>query len=119
MMARLTEAVAVLLLLLAVASGCYSTHGTGQVDAGQGGHGFVAPGEFEPQEYIWLSWNEAGFLGGPSFSGTLLELMRVLTPHVKGRAVIQIDATPMLHDGAGIHCWSRNQPYAVGEPRSR
>lgn len=24
---------------------------------------FVAPGEFEPQEYIWLSWIEKGSLG--------------------------------------------------------
>jgi len=46
---------------------------------------FVAPGEFEPQEYIWLFWNEAGFLGGPPFGNTLVEMMRALTPHAKVR----------------------------------
>ena len=27
-----------------------------------------APGEFEPQDYIWLSWVERGFLGSAPFS---------------------------------------------------
>ena len=48
-------------------------------------HSHIAPGEFESQEYIWLTWNETGVLGGPPFSSTLLELMRVLTPQVKVR----------------------------------
>ena len=30
-----------------------------------------------------------------------------------GRQVVQVDATPMLYDGAGLHCWSRNQPYGA------
>lgn len=25
--------------------------------------GYIAPGEFEPQGYIWLSWFEHGWLG--------------------------------------------------------
>lgn len=44
-----------------------------------------------------------------------LEALRAAFPD---RTVVQIDATPMLHDGAGIHCWSRNQPYAAGGPGS-
>jgi len=28
------------------------------------------------------------------------------------RRVVQIDAMPLLHDGAGIHCYTRNQPFA-------
>jgi agmatine deiminase len=30
-----------------------------------------------------------------------------------GRTVVQVDATPLLYDGAGIHCYTRNQPYAA------
>lgn len=29
------------------------------------------------------------------------------------RRVVQIDATPLLHDGAGLHCYTRNQPFAL------
>lgn len=32
-----------------------------------------------------------------------------------GRKVVQIDVTPLLHDGAGLHCYTRNQPFA--QPR--
>jgi agmatine deiminase len=46
---------------------------------------FAAPAEFEPQEYIWLTWMERGWLGGPPFSDVSLNLMRLLTPHVKVR----------------------------------
>jgi agmatine deiminase len=46
---------------------------------------FVAPGEFEPQEYIWLSWVEQGWLGGAPFSGVTLDVMRAITPHVRVR----------------------------------
>lgn len=68
--------------LLALAAAGQTTE---QERARQAGHRFVAPGEFEPQEYIWLSWNETGVMGGPPFSDTLLDLMRVLTPQVKVR----------------------------------
>lgn len=46
---------------------------------------FVAPAEFEPQEYIWLSWLEQGWLGGAPFSGVTLGVMRAITPHVRVR----------------------------------
>jgi agmatine deiminase len=29
------------------------------------------------------------------------------------RRVVQIDAMPLLHDGGGIHCYTRNQPFAI------
>lgn len=48
---------------------------------------FVAPSEFEPQEYIWLSWVEKGNLGGGPFSDVALDVMRLITPHVKVRLV--------------------------------
>lgn len=47
--------------------------------------GFAAPGEFEPQEYIWLSWIEKGSLGSAPFSDVALNVMRAITPHVKVR----------------------------------
>lgn len=46
---------------------------------------FVAPGEFEPQEYIWLTWVEQGWLGGAPFSNVTLDVMRAITPHVRVR----------------------------------
>jgi agmatine deiminase len=30
-----------------------------------------------------------------------------------GRHVVQVGNTPLLHDGAGLHCHSRNQPGAA------
>lgn len=44
---------------------------------------FVAPGEFEPQEYIWLTWVDQGWLGGAPFTGVTLDVMRAITPHVR------------------------------------
>jgi len=32
------------------------------------------------------------------------------------RRVVQVYATPLLHDGAGLHCYTRNQPYAEKRP---
>ena len=46
---------------------------------------FTAPAEFERQEYIWLSWVERGWLGGPLFSDVTVNLMRIITPHAKVR----------------------------------
>lgn len=46
---------------------------------------FSAPSEFEPQEYIWLSWVEKGSLGSAPFSDVALEVLRVITPYVKVR----------------------------------
>lgn len=46
---------------------------------------YVAPSEFEEQEYIWLSWVERGWLGGPAFSDVTLEVLRVIVPHVRVR----------------------------------
>lgn len=48
---------------------------------------FTAPSEFEPQEYIWLTWVEKGNLGSAPFSDVALDVMRAITPHVKVRLV--------------------------------
>ena len=34
-----------------------------------------------------------------------------------GRRIVQIDAMAILHDGAGLHCYTRNQP--AGTPSRR
>ncbi|HRK53539.1 MAG TPA: agmatine deiminase family protein [Cyclobacteriaceae bacterium] len=44
---------------------------------------FVIPSEFEEQEYIWLSWNETGFLGGEPYYTTVLEVIKEIHPFVK------------------------------------
>jgi agmatine deiminase len=49
-----------------------------------------APGEFEPQDYIWLPWVERGFFGSAPFSSVALEVMKAITPHVRVR---------LLHSG--------------------
>ena len=46
---------------------------------------FAAPSEFEPQEFIWLTWIEKGSLGSAPFSEVALNVMRAITPHVKVR----------------------------------
>jgi double-stranded uracil-DNA glycosylase len=46
---------------------------------------YIAPGEFEPQEYIWLSWIEKGSLGSAPFSDVALDVMRAITPYVNVR----------------------------------
>lgn len=46
---------------------------------------YVAPSEFEPQEYIWLTWVERGWLGGAPFSDVSLEVIRAITPEVRVR----------------------------------
>lgn len=48
---------------------------------------FAAPSEFEPQEYIWLTWVEKGNLGSAPFSDVALDVIRAITPHVKVRLV--------------------------------
>jgi agmatine deiminase len=53
-----------------------------------------APGEFEPQEYIWLSWKEQGFLGSAPFSSVATEMMRILTPEVKVRLLYSNERPP-------------------------
>ena len=49
-----------------------------------------APGEFEPQDYIWLAWVERGFFGSAPFSSVALDVMKTITPHVRVR---------LLHSG--------------------
>lgn len=46
---------------------------------------YTAPGEFEPQEYIWLTWVEKGSLGSAPFADVALAVMLAITPHVKVR----------------------------------
>jgi len=41
------------------------------------------PAEFEEQEFIWFSWSEYGFLGGPPFNTTILEAVKIIHPHIK------------------------------------
>jgi agmatine deiminase len=49
-----------------------------------------APGEFEPQDYIWLPWVERGFFGAAPFCSVAIEVMKAITPHVRVR---------LLHSG--------------------
>ncbi len=44
---------------------------------------YAIPSEFEQQEYIWLSWNETGFLGGAPFYTTIVEAIKEIHPYVK------------------------------------
>lgn len=44
---------------------------------------YAIPSEFEQQEYIWLSWNETGFLGGSPFYTTIIEAIKEIHPYVK------------------------------------
>lgn len=49
-----------------------------------------APGEFEAQDYIWLSWVERGFFGAPPLSDVTLKVMKHILPYVRVR---------LLHSG--------------------
>ncbi len=73
-----------LLMVAGFAAGLIHT-GAGASAQSHAPTGFTAPGEFEPQEYIWLSWVEKGNLGAAPFSDVALEVMRAITPHVKVR----------------------------------
>ncbi len=44
---------------------------------------YLIPSEFEEQEYIWLSWNETGFLGGEPFYSTILQAIKEIHPQQK------------------------------------
>lgn len=54
----------------------------------------VAPGEFEPQEYIWLSWRDEGFLGSAPFADVAADVMKVITPYVKIRLMFSDEQPP-------------------------
>lgn len=54
----------------------------------------VAPGEFEPQEYIWLSWRDEGFLGTAPFADVAADVMKVITPYVKVRLMYSDEQPP-------------------------
>ena len=54
----------------------------------------VAPGEFEPQEYIWLSWRDEGFLGTAPFADVAADVMKVITPYVKVRLMFSNEQPP-------------------------
>lgn len=56
----------------------------------------VAPGEFEPQEYIWLSWRDEGFLGTAPFADVATDVMKVITPHVKVRLMFSDEQPPYV-----------------------
>lgn len=54
----------------------------------------VAPGEFEPQEYIWLSWRDESFLGQAPFADVAVDVMKVITPFVKVRLMYSDEQPP-------------------------
>ena len=54
----------------------------------------VAPGEFEPQEYIWLSWRDESFLGQAPFADVAVDIMKVITPFVKVRLMYSDEQPP-------------------------
>ena len=55
---------------------------------------WTAPGEFEPQDYIWLSWWEMSFLGSAPFSTVATDVMRAITPAVKVRLLYSNEQPP-------------------------
>ena len=58
----------------------------------------VAPGEFEPQEYIWLSWRDEGFLGTAPFADVAADVMKVITPYVKIRLMYSDEQPPYVSE---------------------
>lgn len=56
----------------------------------------VAPGEFEPQEYIWLSWRDEGFLGTSPPADVVVDVMKVITPYVKVRLMFSDEQPPYV-----------------------
>ena len=57
---------------------------------------YVAPGEFEPQEYIWLSWRDEGFLGTAPPADVMVDVMKVITPYVKVRLMFSDEQPPYV-----------------------
>ena len=55
-----------------------------------------APGEFEPQEYIWLSWRDEGFLGQAPFADVAVDVMKEITPFVKVRLMYSDEQPPSV-----------------------
>ncbi len=41
--------------------------------------------EFEPQKAIWVTWGDAGFLGGSSMMDTMIPVLKEITPEVRVR----------------------------------
>jgi agmatine deiminase len=88
---------------------------------------YVAPGEFEPQEYIWLSWVEQAWLGGAPFTDVTLDVMRTITPHVRVRlmysAFTSDDASmfrePFMHSAAAAEDILRKRLQREGVDLSR
>jgi len=56
----------------------------------------IAPGEFEPQEYIWLSWRDEGFLGTAPFADVAADVMKMITPYVKVRLMFSDEQPPYV-----------------------
>lgn len=77
---------------------------------------FTAPAEFEPQEYIWLSWVEKGSLGSAPFSDVALEVMRAITPHVKVRLMY---SNLTAEDASFFGPYRLTQPEAEARLRAR
>lgn len=77
------------LLFGAAASGLFLA-----LPAGSANDLITAPGEFEAQDFIWLSWRDQGFLGSRPFTDVAIEMMRALTPHVKVRLLFSDEVPP-------------------------
>ncbi|WP_425258456.1 agmatine deiminase family protein [Rubrivivax sp. RP6-9] len=77
---------------------------------------YMAPGEFEPQEYIWLSWIEKGSLGSAPFSDVALSVMRAITPHVKVRLMY---SNLTAEDASYFGPYRLTQPEAEARLRAR
>ena len=77
---------------------------------------YSAPSEFEPQEYIWLSWVEKGNLGSAPFSDVALNVMRAITPHVKVRLMY---SNLTVEDASYFGPYRLTQPEAEARLRAR
>ena len=77
---------------------------------------YSAPSEFEPQEYIWLSWVEKGSLGSAPFSDVALNVMRAITPYVKVRLMY---SNLTAEDASYFGPYRLTQPEAEARLRAR
>jgi agmatine deiminase len=57
-----------------------------------GTHDVLTVAEFEPQEFIWLTWSNERSLGGPAIGDTILDLVETLVGHVKIRVHVFSEA---------------------------
>lgn len=92
MFRKIVRGVACFTLLIMGAAGARSQSSPTPISAPFGK--IVAPGEFEPQEYIWLTWRDEGFLGAAPFADVAAEVMKAITPYVKVRLMFSDEQPP-------------------------